>query len=192
MTAAAVETRGPRDVVRDFFEALFAGTPDRAVQAALESGRGAPLEKKTSMFGVIALEDGELAAMDGGTHGVSGHTARVLPDGSVRWERRVDSMGHDSNEGKGQVTLDAEERARLAGWADAAFELGGPAKPWPLPPPAGSPPAVNPPPPWCWAVLVRRGDEIRVVQGDTWTGTPPKLAPLLDWLRARVDAACTP
>ena len=145
---------------------------------------------KTRMFGIVPMADGELAAMDGGTHGVSGHTVRVLPDGTARWERRLDSMRPTGRAGSGALSLETGEPARIAAWAEEAWRLGDPAKPWPPPAAGGDHPFVpRPPPPWVWAVLVRRGDEVRSVEGSTWTGAPPELEPLLAWLRARVDAA---
>lgn len=151
-----------------------------------------PMEKKTNRFDVVSLEDGELVAMDGGTHGVPGHTVWVLPDGTARWERRVDSMGDDDREGEGIITPDAGEKSLLTAWANAAWNIGNPERPWPPPAPDGNPAWLNPVPPWVWAVLVRRGDEIRIVEGDTWTGAPPELEPLLDWMATRIDETCGP
>ena len=158
-------------------------------QLVTPAGINRILEQKTLMFGVIALEDGELVALDGGIHRAAGHTARVLPDGSGRWERRVDTMGSDRRSGSGTLTLDAGERKRLNLWADAAWKLGDPANPWPPLDSGANPTVVRSPPPSVWAVLIRRGDVIRIVQGDTWIGKPDELVPLLDWLRERVDAA---
>jgi hypothetical protein len=149
------------------------------------------MKRKTRMFGEVEVGDGELVFMDGGTHGVPGHTARVAPDGTMRWERRVDSMGEDRNTGEGSLCLDDRERARLGGWAEAAFRLGDPGRPWPPPVPAEGPPSRPPEPPrYCWVVLLRRGAAIRAVEGDNWTGEPEELVPMMRWLVERVDRAC--
>jgi hypothetical protein len=149
--------------------------------------RPALLSQKTDMFGVIELAEGEVAVMDGGINRAAGHTVRVLPDGSGRWERRIDTMGNDQRKGRGELVLEKEELHRLKNWADEIWKFGDPANPWPPRKPGAGPPPQ--PPPWVWAALVRRGDVVRMVQGDQWTGYPKELAPLIDWLRTRVDAA---
>ena len=164
--------------------ALFLGAP--CSPPAGDSTVTVPV--RTAMFGTLALADGEIVAWDGGTHGVAGHEVRVLPGGPARWVRRTGSFMPHGREGEGTFDLTPEERSRLSAWADAAWRLGDPARPWPARPKKGHAGPPPEPPRWVWVVAVRRGGEARAVEGDSWTGNPDELAALLDWLAKRVDA----
>ena len=46
---------------------------------------------------------------------------------------------------------------------------------------------------WVWAIVLRRGDEVRVLSGGgPPTGAPEPAKQLLAWLVTRVDAASAP
>lgn len=145
---------------------------------------------KTSYFGELdVLEVGEPPAIglhDGGIHGVQGHTIEPLPDGWWRWQRRLDGMRPAGRAGSGSIQLDDDERRRLAAWSEAAWSLAprGRASFF------GAPAA---PPRWVWAIVLRRGEEVRVLEGGgvTFGDEPAEVADALAWLRHRVDAlAC--
>jgi hypothetical protein len=137
----------------------------------------------TAFFGECDVADGRIAMHDGGMHGVQGHSIEIGADGTASWHRRLDGMQPRGNPGSGSFAPTEMERADLERWAEAAWELAG----------AGRDrfyPTQPEPPRWVWCVLVRRGAEVRMVQGGgvTQGGEPAELAPALDWLRGRVDA----
>jgi hypothetical protein len=145
-----------------------------------------PMTVKPAMFGDVTIEDGAIHLMDGGIHGVQGHTIVVPPDGTrVTWERRVDGMQPSGKAGNGTIDLMRDELGRVRAWADAAWKLA----------PMGRKSFADPAdgvPRWVWAIVVRRGDEIRVLDGGGMS--PPDDAPAetksaLAWLIERVDAA---
>ena len=141
-----------------------------------------PLAARASYFGEILLDDGDVALMDGGTHGVSGPTVEARADGSARWARRVDSMAPRGTVGGGPLTIAPSDRGRLIAWVDAAWQRAG----QPVGPTQGPP---SGPPRWVWAIAMRRGDEVRVLEGGA-TGRPDaEIAPALDWLSSVVDQA---
>ncbi len=133
---------------------------------------------KTSYFGDVAPADGELAVMDGGMHGVQGHALVVARDNrSARWERRIDSFRPSGTPGAGITALTEVEQADLARWREV---VGGVAESRFFPPPASGPPR------WVWAIAL--GD--RLIEGGAiapGSDAPAGLAPLLAWLRTRVD-----
>lgn len=138
---------------------------------------------KTRYFGEIQVADGALALMDGGMHGVQGHRLIIEPDGEARWERRTDSFQPVGEPGAGHVRLAEGELAALAHWRRALWELAEELR-------AYFPPIEQGPPRWVWAVLLRRGDEVRILEGG---GMSPDAAPEparapLAWLIDRVDA----
>jgi hypothetical protein len=143
-----------------------------------------PASAHTAMFGDVAIADGAIAIMDGGIHGVQGHRIVIDPAGAATWERRLDGMQPSGKAGKGAFAPAADELARAR---DAAAKL------WELAPQGRrsfSAPIEDGPPRWVWAVVLRRGDEVRVVDGgsiDSPQGAPGPARPLLEWLVKRVD-----
>jgi hypothetical protein len=139
---------------------------------------------KTSFFGEVDAPDGGIALMDGGIHGVQGHTIIAPPSGAAKWERRIDGVQPLGKPGSGELDPSSEERARLASWRDAVWDLAGAGKDryWSD--------FSHGPPRWVWVIAVRRGDEIRAVQGGdmSWGDEPEPLASALAWLRETVDA----
>jgi len=141
---------------------------------------------KVSRFGEVSLADGVIQVMDGGTHGVQGHTLVIPPTGPVTWERRLDGMSPNGKAGTGQLELTPDEMTRVRGWADVLWRLA----------PSGEasfdPPIKNGPPRWVWAIVQRRGEEVRVLRGGaivSRTGAPDPAKAVLEWLVSRVDAA---
>ena len=141
------------------------------------------VKRKTRHFGEQPAPGVVLAVLDGGTHGVAGHGLELRADGSARWTRRVDSVAPHAASGAGVVELSEPERERLAAWAEAAWELAQASDD------AHYPPVEADPPRWVWAVVVRRGEAIRLLEGGgvSRDGAPPALRPLLEWLVERVD-----
>ena len=136
---------------------------------------------KTVYFGEQPPAGFVAAVMDGGTHGVPGHTIAVASDGTGRWERRVDSMAASGERGSGVLELEAAEWTRLRAWLDVAWELAGGERARFFGPISAGPPR------WVWAVAMRRAEVVRVVEGGTPGSRdgPQELAPLLEWLRAK-------
>lgn len=140
---------------------------------------------KVSMFGQVAIADGAIILMDGGIHGIQGHTLSVPSAGATTWERRLDGMYPNGKAGSGSVELDAAELTDLRTWADGMWKLAA----------KGSvsfdPPREHGVPHWVWAIVLRRGDEVRVLDGGGMS--PPDNAPdpvkqALEWLVKRVNA----
>lgn len=142
---------------------------------------------KLSYFGEVSIPDGALAVMDGGIHGVSGHTVVVGADGVATWERRLDSLQPIGRVGSGRFQLTAEELSRVARWRDRAWETAAGERLFFSGARADQPPPV---PRWVWAVVVRRGDEVRTLEGGSirpTEGAPDGVRDLLEWLIRRVD-----
>ena len=138
------------------------------------------------MFGDVSIADGAIVLMDGGIHGVQGHTLVIPGTGDATWERRLDGMQPIGKAGSGTLALAADEATRLRTWADQMWALA----------PAGKKsydaPIEHGPPRWVWAIVVRRGDEIRFLDGggiSSPAGAPEPAAHALEWLGTRVDAA---
>lgn len=147
---------------------------------------GAPIVAKVAMFNEVSIENGSIMMMDGGTHGVQGHTLTIPAKGEATWQRRLDSLRPHGTEGSGQLALTAEEEAQVQTWAGDLWKLA----------PEGEarfdPPVADGPPRWVWGIVLRRGDEVRVLSGGglSSTATAPKPATAaLAWLASRVDAA---
>lgn len=144
------------------------------------------IDVKTRYFGTVSVADGAVAIMDGGTHGNAGHTIVAAPDGAATWARRIDSMRPDGVAGKGDFELSADEHERLRVWADDVWDYAGPDSTEMFPPVEKGAPR------WVWAIVVRRGDEVRVLQGGSIAplrgGLPDAAQQLLEWVGDRVDA----
>lgn len=141
---------------------------------------------KTSMFDEIAIDDGAIHLADGGIHGVQGHTLVVPASGAAKWERRLDSMRPSGKAASGTLKLSADEAKQLRAWADKLWDLA----------PNGTASfdtdLKDGPPRWVWVIVLRRGEQVRVLSGGNIA--PPKGAPepakaTLEWLIQRVDAA---
>ncbi len=151
-----------------------------------EAASGDPKRVKTVFFDEVETDDVALAVMDGGTHGVQGHTIVVDSDGAATWEQRLDGLRSRGRAGRGSLQLTDDERTQLETWSRATWDVAGPS--------GRATFFVDPshgPPRWVWAVVVGRGGEIRLVEG-TALGrlrqpVPAPLRPLLDWLVRRVD-----
>jgi hypothetical protein len=151
-----------------------------------EAAGGDRKRMKVGFFGEVETDGVALAVMDGGIHGVQGHTIVVRLDDTATWERRLDGLQPSGRAGRGPLQLTDVERRQLEAWSRAAWDAAGPS--------GRASFFVDPsqgPPRWVWAVVVRRGDEVRLVEGgalDRLGGpVPPPLRPLLDWLVHRVD-----
>lgn len=138
------------------------------------------------MFNDVAIEAGEIHMMDGGIHGVQGHTLVISQGGNATWERRLEGLQPYGKPGSGKLALTADEAAKLRGWADGLWDLA----------PKGSArfdmPIENGVPRWVWGIVMRRGDEVRVLSGGNMsspTGAPEPAKSALEWLVTRVDAA---
>lgn len=141
---------------------------------------------KVAMFDEVSIADGEIQVMDGGIHGVQGHTLVIPPSGPTTWGRRLDGMQPNGKAGTGKLELTADEATQLRGWADGLWQLA----------PSGQAsfdaPINNGPPRWVWAIVLRRGEEVRVLSGGAIvspTGAPPPAKAVLEWLVSRVDTA---
>jgi hypothetical protein len=159
------------------------GPPPREAKPPEATARNAPAE--LTYFGTVAVLDGGLAVMDGGTHGVSGHTILLARDGSATWERRVDGSSRAGRAGSGAFRPSADERALLARWRERAWVAAGAGAARIFPDPSEGPPR------WVWAIVQRRGKQLRVLEGAAIAplhGTPEAVQEILEWLIRRVDA----
>jgi len=145
-----------------------------------------PLKVAVPMFDEVAIDDGAVLIMDGGIHGVQGHTLAIPATGAVQWERRLDGMQPSGKAGKGEFALTADEARRVAMWRDQLWKRA----------PTGnasfSPPPSEGVPRWVWAIVLRQGDQARVLSGgamESPAGAPSEAADALRWLVTRVDAA---
>jgi hypothetical protein len=146
----------------------------------------APKTVKVPMFNEVSIADGAIHLMDGGIHGVQGHTVVLAATGSATWERRLDGMQPSGEAGAGQLELTADEAAQVRGWAEGLWALAPTGKA------SFDPPIEQGPPRWVWAIVLRRGDEVRVLSGGAIAsprGAPDPAKSALEWLQARVDAA---
>jgi len=139
---------------------------------------------KVAFFGEVSLDVGGTAFMDGGTHGVAGHSLVIDANGNTSWERRTGSVEPTGKEGKGSITLGSAEQERLGVWTEKLWQLAG----------AGTrefyPPIEEGPPRWVWAIVIRRQDETRILEGGGLPGSADAPEPArepLQWLAERVD-----
>ncbi len=150
----------------------------------MASATPAPIKLEVPMFGEVTINDGELLLMDGGIHGVQGHRLRVPPTGAAAWDRSVDSFHPSGKAGAGELVLTSEERATLKGSADALWELAANGQT------SFDQPIEKGPPRWVWAIVLRRGDEVRVLSGgdvQSPAGAPEAAKSVLTFLVERVD-----
>jgi len=143
-----------------------------------------PMSVTTLYFNEIEIADGALAVMDGGTHGVQGHTVVINAGGRATWERRLEGLRPQGSPGSGSFVLGNDERALQRTWSNTVWDMAGP---------SGRARFFGDisegPPRRVWAVVLRRGDEVRVVEGGKAFSphSPEPLQPLLAWLVRRVD-----
>lgn len=141
---------------------------------------------KTAMFGEVAIDDGAIQLADGGIHGVQGHTLIVPARGDAKWERRTDSMQPRGKAGSGTLKLTADESKQLHAWADKMWDLAPKGKA------SYDMDIKDGLPRWVWVIVLRRGDEVRVLEGGATSspeGAPDPAKAALAWLAERVDAA---
>lgn len=152
----------------------------RALRAAFVLALLCAAGGKPAYFGEVSLDDGGVALMDGGIHGVQGHTLIVNRGKPAQWERRTESLQPSGKPGKGTVVLDMAELAELQKWSDEAWGKAG----------RYYPPIEQGPPRWVWAIVLRRGGVTRILEGGETSptnGAPAAARPMLEWLIARVD-----
>ncbi|MRS12859.1 MAG: hypothetical protein EG823_07280 [Actinobacteria bacterium] len=142
---------------------------------------------EADMFGEVELpEDGTLL-VDGGTHGRVGHSLWVTTDGRVRWERRLDSLGDQTQcKGEGTRILTEDELAEFGALADRIWGLAI------TEPEEEEDPSV---PRYCWMVAMRRGDDAGMLEGPPfghpYLAPPAEVAAALDWMFEKVLAWCS-
>ena len=137
---------------------------------------------KTLLFGDVDTDDGSLLLMDGGIHGVQGHTVVVPAHGTWRWERCLDGFRPAGKAGSGTFIPSAEEQALVARLRVVVRELAGQRFHQPI---------QYGPPRWSWVIAVREGSVLDAVEGGE-VSSPGELSPesvrdALAWLRRRVD-----
>jgi len=141
---------------------------------------------KTVLFGDVHAEDGTLVLMDGGIHGVQGHTVILPPSGPASWSRALDGFQPIGRAGSGDFEPSEEERALLGRARDALEELTTeqPQLSFFHPPQHG-------PPRWCWVIALGLEGATRLVEGGEIASpgilTPLEIRDALEWLRRRVD-----
>jgi hypothetical protein len=159
--------------------------PERLSPDVTPARTAAPITLVTVYFNKLELTGDSVIMMDGGTHGVRGHTLTWDAHGRGRWERRVDSFDRSGGTGAGELALDAATLSRLGPRLEAAWQLAlaekGHVRRFP-PPDRG-------PPRWVWAIAMRRGDDAVLLEGGDFPGRAPREAKdLLGFLATEVDA----
>ena len=96
-----------------------------AAGAAPAEELGKVMKVATSRFGDVAIEDGQLVIMDGGTHGVQGHTLIVDADGTARWEYRPEGLRPEGEASSGRTRLSKKERGLVRGARDLVWARAG-------------------------------------------------------------------
>jgi len=144
------------------------------------------LQINTLRFKTQSLPKGGLLLIDGGIHGIQGHTLQIAPDGSTRWARRCDGLFPAGSEGDGELILENNVMTTVRAWMDILlsryqdraqmFFIGQENEPRPCR--------------WVWAAAAERNGIVALVQGGAVYGleAPPDLAPMLTRLREMVDA----
>jgi hypothetical protein len=141
---------------------------------------------KTLFFGEVDAGDGSVVLMDGGIHGVQGHTVIAPTAGAASWTRTLDGFRPVGRPGSGSFELTSDERALIERARTALEELTmeRPKVAFFHPPNFG-------PPRWSWVIAARVGGSVRVLEGgevaSPGTLTPLEIRDVLDWLRRRVD-----
>jgi len=155
------------------------------VLAVAPAAAASPGTVKLTYFGEVSVDEGDLVVMDGGIHGVQGHTIHLQRDGHARWERRVEGLQPSGKPGAGSFQPRAEELRSVRAWADEAWRLAGTKQRAFYPAPAHGPPR------WVWAIVLRRDGHTRTLEGGAdrpLDGAPGGARDLLAWLIATVDA----
>jgi hypothetical protein len=119
-------------------------------------------------FGDVAIDDGAIVLMDHNTGDGHVHSitiARDLHASKTSWDDKPGSRAGVHTE---DVTIDADERAKIQSWSTQLWQKA----------PAGKRTApASPSSDYEWAIVMRRGDDVRVLQ-------PPDeiLEGITDWL----------
>jgi hypothetical protein len=158
------------------------GAPAAAPIPANRSVATAPvlLSRTVSVpeFGEVAIEDGALQLMDRGSGDGRVHVITVSRAGATKssWDDKPGSPVHVDT---GAIVISGEERTQLRSWAEQLWQLApGGRRSFSTSPPDGKPP-------YLWAIVVRRGDEVRMVDGGALDGTstqPDILEGVVDFL----------
>ncbi len=130
---------------------------DRTTIAAIKTVNVPP-------FGDIAVEDGALELMDHNSGDERVHVLTVSRDSHGSKMSWADRPGARSDVKTGAVPISAEERDQIRSWSEQLWQLApGGRRAFPKAPPDGKPA-------YEWAIMVRRGDEVRVIEGGASTG----------------------
>ncbi len=110
-----------------------------------------------SPYGEITIDDGALVLMDHNNGDQRVHVMTISRDyrgAKLSWD---DRPGPRTGVERGTFPIDSEERAYIQSWSQRLWQLA----------PQGrrSFPRAMGTPPFEWAIVMRRGDEVRVVEG---------------------------
>jgi len=147
------------------------GTPAAPSAPANRAAETAPVSKLKTVtvqeFGEVAIEDGVLQLMDRGSGDGRVHVITISRAGATKssWDDKPGAPVHVIT---GSIQISDEERTQLRSWADQLWQLApGGHRSYVGPPPDGTPRYV-------WAIVVRRGDEVRVIDGGASGGPSPQ------------------
>jgi hypothetical protein len=118
-------------------------------------------------FGEIAIDDGALVLADRGNGDERVHYMTVSRDFHGTKRSRADKPGAPSGVQTGTFPIDASERDWVRSWIEAM---------WPIAP-SGRRTFKKPPPDgptvYEWAIVMRRGDQVRIVEGGPQSDADP-------------------
>jgi hypothetical protein len=125
-------------------------------------------------FGDVSVEDGELKLMDHNNGDGRVHVMTVSRDyrgAKLSW---ADRPGPRTDVNTGTFPIDADERAQIQAWSQQIWQLA----------PSGrrSFPKLPDAKPYEWAIVMRRGDEVRVVEGGASDTQPDRIEEAVDFL----------
>lgn len=110
-------------------------------------------------YGEITIDDGAIVLMDHGNGDQRVHVMTISRDyhgAKLSWD---DLAGPRSDVRRGTFPIDSDERAYIQSWAQRLWQLAPEGRrSFPRPPGSGTPPFE-------WAIVMRRGDEVRIVDG---------------------------
>ncbi len=124
---------------------------------------GSPVAKpftiSVSPFGEVAIDDGALELMDRGTGDMRVHVVTVSRDYRAAKASWSDRSGPRTDVKTETLALSNDQRDELRSWAEPLWQLA----------PGGRRSFARPPPDgkiaYGWAIVLRRGDEVRVIEG---------------------------